>query len=360
MTNESVDDFGAQKAMVEQDGPPKNCKEIACLPYAQPGAMFYASTIPAREIVHRLEIRRRSVDPERGMQRDDNPARVREISNYALEDNAVFPTPIIVSANSEVVQTWNGRLYLPNNEAVVGHVLDGQHRLLGLKNLTSDRLEQFELLIVFVFDIDVYSEATIFSTINSTQKQVSKSLMYDLFALNPGRSVEKTCHEIVRSLNDDIDSPFYKRIKILGKKVGDYETLSQSAFVDQIARQIKDKNGPLYGYFHSDSDWVIRKIIANCYRAILRAQRGLSRQDSYPEDYFLKTTGFGGVAQALKELVMVGIEKQDVTEEFFYGVMVDYFKEYPTPPSGTGNSAMLVIKKSLLKVAGVSNEEDKT
>lgn len=327
----------------------ENHTPVDCISYVQPGGVFYACTLPAIDIVHRLEIRRRSQNPNIGVQRDENQSRVNDISKYAHEINAVFPTPIIVSANSETIKLNNGKLFLPNGRSVLGHVLDGQHRLLGIKSLTDEEISRFNLLIVFVFDIDVYSEATIFSTINSTQKQVSKSLMYDLFALHPGRSIEKTCHEIVRSLNDDSDSPFFHKIKILGKKVEETETLSQAAFVDQIARQIRDKEGPFYDYYANDKDWVIRKIIANYFRAIIETQSSLGEKINFPDDYFLKTTGFGGVAQSLRDIVRLGKMQEDITQDFFSRVMEKYFAANQSPPEGTGNSAMLRIKDEILK-----------
>ncbi len=321
--------------------------DVNSICYMQPGGVFYACTLPATSVVGRLEIRRRSENPEDGMQRDDNPVRIKEIGKYALGLDAVFPTPIIVSANSDNIKINANQLLIPVGDSILGHVLDGQHRLLGLKNLSSHELLRFNLLMVFVFDIDVYSEATIFSTINSTQKQVSKSLMYDLFALHPGRSIEKTCHEIVRSLNDDHDSPFYRRIKILGKKIDESETLSQAAFIDQVARQIKDTSGPLYQFFKDDKDWVIRKIISNCFSAILGVQSKMANT-GFHEDYFLKTTGFGGVAQALKDLVEAGMKDGDVTKQFFINVMENFFSRVKEPPEGVGNSAMLKIKELLV------------
>ncbi|MFM2086508.1 MAG: hypothetical protein RLZZ237_1377, partial [Pseudomonadota bacterium] len=300
-------------------------RELDVISYAQPGGVFYACAIGAADIVNRLEVRRRSERPEDGMQRDGNPGRIREVSNYARENNAVFPTPIIVSANSEVVKIDGRKISFPDDRSIIGHVLDGQHRLLGLKNLPSDQIDQYTLLIVFVFDIDVYSEATIFATINSTQKQVSKSLMYDLFSLNPGRSVEKTCHEIVRSLNDDESSPFYKKIKLLGKKMGEEEVLSQAAFVDQISRQIRSKNGPLFKFYDKNEDWIIRKIISNCFSAVVKAQ-DLTDDNIFPENYFFRTTGFGGVAQTLIELVEQGLAGKDVSEKYFLKIFTFYFK----------------------------------
>ncbi|NIE82434.1 MULTISPECIES: DGQHR domain-containing protein [unclassified Burkholderia] len=322
--------------------------KIPVFEYEQPGAVFYACILPADQIIDRLEIRRRSSDPDFGIQRDENARRVREISEYATERNAIFPTPVIVSARSNQVVVDGAHLRFVNNEGDVGHVLDGQHRVLGLRELSRSDLRRFNLLVVFVFDIDVYSEATIFSTINGNQKQVSKSLMYDLFSLSPGRSIEKSCHEIARSLHDDPESPFHGRIKILGTKVGPEETLSQAAFVDQLARQIKDRSGSLYEFYIADEDWVIRKILASCFSAIDEVRSDTSQ---FPQDYFYRTTGYGGVVQALGELVKMGKQLGDVSRDFFVPIMKVFFNGKESPPTGVGNAAMLDIKSRLLAAA---------
>lgn len=316
------------------------------LSYSQPGAVFYACTIPAKDIITRLEIRRRSQDREIGIQRDESQRRVAEIAEYASERDSILPTPIIVSANSDTVYIDGGSLSLSTESKIVGHILDGQHRVLGLRQTDESVLASYDLLVVFVFDIDPYAEATIFATINGNQKQVSKSLMYDLFELNPGRSIEKTCHEIVRSLNDDEHSPFFQRIKLLGKKMGEKETLSQAAFIDQVKRQVKDEKGPLFPFYKSGEDWAIRKVVSNCFSAINMALE--RNKTDFPQDYFFRTTGFGGVVQALNDLVKQGKAKGDVSEQYFLSVMSNFFEKHPTPPAGVGNAAMLKIKNDLL------------
>lgn len=316
------------------------------LAYAQPGAEFYACVIPASHIIERLEIRRRSEDPVSGVQRDDSPRRIVEIANYAMRPDSIFPTPVIVSADSKNVLINNGRLQFSSATGSVGHILDGQHRVLGLRQLDNEARSGYQLLVVFVFDIDPYAEATIFATINGNQKQVSKSLMYDLFALDPGRSVGKICHEIVKSLNDDPVSPFYRRIKLLGKKIGDTDTLSQAAFVDQISRQIKEKDSPLARLYAEGEDWVIRKVISNVFNAIDKSLRNSGTE--FSSDYFYRTTGFGGVAQTINELMKSGAESNDISELYFSRVMEVFFQANKTPPAGTGNSAMLDIKRRLL------------
>lgn len=321
-----------------------------CITYSQPGAVFYACSMPAKDIIYRLEIRRRSEDKIEGIQREDDPRRISDIRKYLLSDSAVLPTPVVVSADSDKIRISNNTLTILGNNGSIGHILDGQHRILGLRNSSPTVIESFELAIVFVFDIDPYAQATIFSTINSTQKQVSKSLMYDLFSLAPGRSVGKTCHEIVKSLNEDQQSPFYKRIKMLGKKNGDRETLSQAAFADSISRLIEDRSGVFWSYYEAGDDWVIRKVISNAFNAIVRAQREIS--SDYSEDYFFRTTGFGGFIQALGHLAKQGHDQDDMSERFFYSIISRFLNLEPNPPQGVGNSAMIEIRKKILRSTG--------
>lgn len=317
--------------------------------YNQPGGSFYATTINALDIINRLEIRRRSSNFDSGIQRDDDKKRVKEIESYLQKPEAIIPTPIIVSAFPGAVQVETERLTISDKEEIIGHILDGQHRILGLRTLAATapaQLKQIELLIVFVFEIDIYSEATIFSTINSNQKQVSKSLIYDLFSLDPNRSKPRVCHEIVKSLNDDYDSPFYRKIKILGKKVEETETLSQAAFIDQLLKAINATNSEIGKFYESNEDWAIRKVITNIFNAINSALE--SSDHNYPKDFFYRTSGYGGVIQSINELINAGKKKNTVSKEYFNEVFLAYLRKFPSPPAGTGNSAMLEIKKWIL------------
>lgn len=315
--------------------------------YSQAGGDFYACVIRAVDIVFRLEIRRRSEDGLDGIQRDENLKRVREISNYLRTSDAILPTPIIVSSFEDGVIISGNNIVLADGSAPVAHILDGQHRVLGLLGMTPKELEQIEILVVFVFGIDPYSEATIFSTINSNQRQVSKSLIYDLFGLSPNRSKERVGHEICKSLNDDSESPFYRRIKLLGKKAEDSETLSQAAFIDHLIAAMNVKGRSVLGeLYESREDWVIRKVVANVFLAIERTQS--ESLVEIPPDYFFRTTGYGGVMKSLPPILQSGWEQQTLDSDFFTHVFIKYFRRLRELPAGTGNSAMLQIMRSIL------------
>lgn len=340
--------------------PPENIRTIlddgvAYLHFQQPGGDFFACSIRADQIVNSIEIIRRSEHPDEGIQRDDNSKRVNEISQYAETEDAIFPTPIIVSARSEDFSLADGILKKISGKPTIGHVLDGQHRLLGLKNTSLEIQQKINLLIVFAFDIDKYAEASIFATINGNQRQVSKSLMYDLFSLRPGRSVEKSCHEIVKSLNTDPESPFFRRIKILGRKADELETLSQAAFVDHVSQLMKKESSPLHDFYSRNEDWAIRRIITNYFHAIENSFINCEKDNILQENYFYKTTGFGGVIKALYEITEAGVSKGTLSINWLYPItklFADNFKM----PTGVGNSAMLDVKNQMIKALNEVNQ----
>ena len=63
-------------------------------------------------------------------------------------------------------------------------------------------------------------------------------MIYDLFDLNETPSPYKTCHHIARIMNSDLDSPFYRRLKMLEKREDRLETISHTII------QLKRLNNP--------------------------------------------------------------------------------------------------------------------
>lgn len=318
------------------------------LPYIQieqPIGTFYLTSIPAKVLVDIVNVRHRSEDDLEGIQREQSKKRVAEISEFCKDNDAVFPTPIVVSVNLNVpytVRPIDKIIELPDNQEL-GQVIDGQHRLWGLRR--SGVLDDFDLPVVLMFDLTPEENAYIFTIINSTQTKVNKSLIYDLFELSTSRSPQRTCHEIARSLNSDKESPFYNRMKMLGKKeIGQrYAILSQGTFVKQMlllisrnpdddARVIKagrqlieDFRLPLRKYFIMEQDDVIYKVLLNTFNALREV---FKEEWLNPESNIVwKTTGFCGVMSTLNYLMRKGISEKTLTEEYFTKVFT-IFKKY--------------------------------
>ena len=81
----------------------------------------------------------------------------------------------------------------------------------------------------------------VFSTINLKQTKVTKSLAYDLFEYAESRSPQKTAHNIAKLMNFKSESPFYDRLKILGKASdSERQVITQATFVDRLLRMISN------------------------------------------------------------------------------------------------------------------------
>ncbi|TFW18860.1 DGQHR domain-containing protein [Duganella callida] len=234
-------------------------ESFPCLKLRQPIGDFYIATIDAKTLcqityadVRRMEQEDREFEQYLGIQRPLSSSRVKEIGQYVNTVDACFPTAIILAINGKYVEyiEKENRMILrnfadENNEdqnlesSRIAQVLDGQHRIAGLQTFSG---EQFDVNVSIFVDMDVESQAYVFSTVNLAQTKVNKSLVYDLFELSKARSPQKTCHQIAVALNSYPKSPFYSKIKRLGTATaGKFtETLTQATFVEALIGYLTD------------------------------------------------------------------------------------------------------------------------
>jgi len=305
---------------------------IPLLEIRQPIGVFFITAMPAATILKVTEIRRRKYGE--GIQRKSSQKRIYEIGQYCTEADATFPTPIIIAIDDKPELSMAADYLEFNDSEIIGEVIDGQHRLLGIQH--SGIMEQFTLPAVLMFGLTEEEKAYIFSIINSTQTRVSMSLIYDLFDVAKKRSPQKTCHEIARLLNSDQSSPFYRRLKMLGIKEDDLASLSQGSFIkylmplisskpEEDARLLKankhlreEAGCPLRGYFLHEQDERIYKILFNLFSAL---QVVFPEEWNEPQHYILsKTTGYGAVMKAFPDLYKLGIKQGKLSMEFFINV----------------------------------------
>ena len=214
---------------------------IKCLEITQPIGSFYIGVMNYDTLmrISYADIRKiadRDLDTYLGIQRTLSPSRVEEIGRYVNSIDATFPTSIILAISSEdaTFDPRTGIMEIRNSEEVA-KIIDGQHRIEGLKYLKGNT---FQLNVTIFVDMDIEDQAMVFATINLAQTKVSKSLVYDLYEYTTTRSPQKTSHNITKLLNSREGSPFYRRIKILGKATEKYQTLTQAAFVESLLRLI--------------------------------------------------------------------------------------------------------------------------
>ena len=228
------------------------------IPTTQPVGTFYTAAMPAKDLLTICEFDYRKLmddraDPEfMGIQRPFDKKRVADIAKYALTADACFPTCIVIAIDErcvhsealpdDLVQFRIDEFVDPDGEVEpvpisrAASIVDGQHRLKGLQ---TDGANSFTLPVTVFVGADPALRASLFSIVNLAQTKVNRSLVYDLFALANERSPQKTCHEIVVSLDTLEESPFHQRIKRLGtvtrnqagERLREGELLSQATVV---------------------------------------------------------------------------------------------------------------------------------
>jgi DGQHR domain-containing protein len=212
--------------------------EFPCLEVQQPIGQFYIGTISAKDLfeISFADIRRiedNDLDKILGIQRPLSKPRVKELTEYVRTVDASFPTSVILAINPQYA-TYDRKNHTMkiNRSQNVAKIIDGQHRIAGLETYNGP---EFELNVTIFVDMDLEDQALLFATINLKQTRVSKSLAYDLFEFATNRSPQKTCHNIAKLLNSKEESPFKRKIKILGTATGEpNETLTQAGFVDVL------------------------------------------------------------------------------------------------------------------------------
>lgn len=230
--------------------------KLPCVRVSQPIGDFYIASIDSAELIQITfadvrEMVANDVDEFLGIQRKVNPKRVRDIGEYVNTVDACFPSAVILAIPGRCASYDEDTrtLILTSdldaedgntiNRLEIARVLDGQHRIEGLQHLAPGH-PPFEVNVSIFIEMDIESQAYLFSVVNLQQTKVSKSLVYDLFGYSKARSPQRTAHNIAVALDSTISSPFYKRIKRLGvaTKGRFTETLTQAAFVEGLLRYI--------------------------------------------------------------------------------------------------------------------------
>ncbi len=194
--------------------------KIPFIPFEQPIGYFALAVVNASDIIKIAEINRLKfdeviLDSVGGPQRESSSKRINEIAKYANSLDATFPTPILLALKKDSYYIENDKIVLKEKEKCC-YIVDGQHRILGIKQ--SGLAESFQMPVVFMLDASEEQKALLFATINGKQRQVSSSIIYELYKVSSCRNPYTTTHQIARAMNSKVESPFYKKLKMLGKK----------------------------------------------------------------------------------------------------------------------------------------------
>jgi DGQHR domain-containing protein len=145
---------------------------------------FKLTALPASLLtkIAYASVRRKDVE-EGAVQRILNGARIAGIKEFALKMGD-FPASIVLNWSKGKLASTKSFITIPDEEKLA-QILDGQHRVAGLKEAIAENPLAADYLIpVAIYEgLDTPNSARIFISINTEQRPAPKSLVFDLYGV---------------------------------------------------------------------------------------------------------------------------------------------------------------------------------
>ena len=200
--------------------------------------IFYSGVVDSNILKKVALVVPRSEDPKKGVQRILNNQRVKLISKFVkTETGAIFPNSIILNCPKDT-EFKEGKICIPEVEESV-LLIDGQHRLEGVIESGLN----IPLIVTCFIGLPTKEQAKIFLKINSTQKGINTSLVYDLFHLTrSGENLDMIAVDLVYKLNQEQSSPWAGMIKTTDARTKK-EAINSASFIVPLKKILKNKEG---------------------------------------------------------------------------------------------------------------------
>ncbi|WP_082652778.1 DNA phosphorothioation-associated DGQHR protein 1 [Aureimonas sp. AU12] len=354
------------------------------LQVVQPLGTYYVAIIPANVLLDvAFSDRLRAREDEKagyrveGTQRARSSSRQPQIEDYIGRTDSAFPNSIILAANydaetghirtEELPEEDEGEqnslwivehledgcfeLTIPTAEKLAG-IIDGQHRLDGFRNIQNPSRKKMQLICSIFMELSKPYQAQLFATINSTQKQVDKSLTYELFGYNIDEepeekwSPDKLAVFLTRRLNTQEESPLKGRISISPRRDQALTELNASrdwhistaTIVEGILRLIsanpkRDTNSmlttepgtrsvlrqgpkdrtPMRGTYLAGNDALLYAVVLN----FTKACDSVFWERAGGSSFITKTVGVQALFDILRKIIPEALVAKNVSVEYF-------------------------------------------
>ncbi|WP_016952787.1 DGQHR domain-containing protein [Anabaena sp. PCC 7108] len=276
--------------------------ELENFPYlevTQINRKLILTKLPAGILVNISYASVRGKDDEPGaVQRLLNPKRIESIKDFTLEGGD-YPGAIILNwvSDKNPLQKQHQSIYFANVSRSA-QIIDGQHRLAGIKSAINERenIAELEIPVAIYEHLTTKECADIFLAINTEQKTVPPSLVFDLYGIASESAIDPyalRARDIAIYLNETEDSPFYDQIKFPGaaKRKGG---IALSTAITSIKPLVEEKGRfEQIGIFELETQ---KRIIMNFMKAIReKYAKAWDRKDNV----FLYASGFAGAMEFL-------------------------------------------------------------
>jgi DGQHR domain-containing protein len=162
---------------------------------------------------------RGEMEEEGAVQRALNPRRISGVRDFVLSGGD-FPNCIVLNWVDKSLQIKDGLLTIPETPRSA-QIIDGQHRVAGIAEaIKSDKTTaNLDIPVVLYEGLSTKQCADIFLSINTEQKPVSRTLVFDLYGVASENLIDRTAlraKDIATTLNTSEDSPYFGLIKFPG------------------------------------------------------------------------------------------------------------------------------------------------
>ena len=274
-----------------------------CFPYIavrQQQSQFYLVAMPASAVVAISYTAVRGVNPEEGaVQRVLNPRRIASVKDFTIQVGH-YPGTIALNWVSEInpliKENNHLRMKIAEHSA---QIIDGQHRVAGIKAAIAERKEigEMQLAVALYERLTTQQCADIFLSINTEQKTVQRSLVYDLYGVASDIMVDaavERARDIAVYLHESEESPYCNLIKMPGSAPRRFG-IALSTVVNALKPLVETK-GPLDQVGVKELELQIR-VIQNYLNAI-RCRCGDFWDNK--DNVFQYAAGFAGAMDFLR------------------------------------------------------------
>lgn len=284
----------------------------------------FTQSMKIKDVINIFYVAVRGKDEEEGaVQRVLNRQRISSIKKYVLEGNNFYSTFILNWTDSKVKPEFKDSEITIPIVNYAAQAIDGQHRLVGLQEALKENetIGEREILVTLSLNLKTKDAARIFININSEQKPVPRSLIYDLF----GEIESDTNHSINRAtdiadeLNQNLESPFYSSIKYPGQPKG-VGLVDLSTVVSSLKKHLEPD-----GVFASHKLTNLQNqkaVILNYFTAIKFYYDREEIWSNKNKNPFLTNAGFfGAIEHLIKNLLIKCAEKKSFKTEDFKALL---------------------------------------
>lgn len=321
---------------------------------------YYICVVAAKILTEITYVARRGVDEEQGaIQRILNKSRISGIRDFLL-NNGFFPNNVILNIKEDANIKFNEN----NNEISfdrqprIAQIIDGQHRIEGIREAikNDESVGNMQIPTVIGNNLTTATCAEIFVSINTEQKSVPKSLIYDLYGLMnisaKDFSIERGT-DIAKALNIDDTSPYQGYIKFPGSrkfKGG----IQLSSVVNNLKPLVKTD-----GEFSKYSLATLENqtgVIKNLFNSI---QYYYDDQWDTLQNPFIFASGFSAAIEVfITKILPICFAKKDFTEDFIKQHLVipkDKLVNQAEVKGMSGEAAKELIKSKLIDFISIDD-----